>query len=405
MSGHSIILGIIIGLGIGLERLQKNNNNRNTRGTNDYRSGEQTQNDNRKFGHKEDSSFERRYEEEIDRKNLQEPIGYNVMDFGLEFEKRMISERRCKEIDSLNIQNPLRSGMKDFFTAQRHYFVTNRDESILFCHAFSPRYDDRDGPDYERPVFLLCINKEYRFIRYTHKSVADDRSGSVPICNEDVIILEEEFIEKSEEKEKLLDLLKCLISKYEKEHSALDEIRAMGYHFKFYYKDEKIGQDVYVPGKIFAIENLITEFEYRGISKKRCYEIDSLKLQDPYGYGEILMAENERFVTNKDESILFCCAFMPNHDDIDLGVTQRTYLLVVNKSHYMIHFKVDAAKAVAPKHWFFKVDISEKDYIDENRDELLSILKRVIAVYIKKHRREMPEEHFEYLFYYKGEEI
>ena len=403
MSGHSIVLGILIGLCVSLERLQKNNNNRNTRETDNCRSREHTQNDNKKFEYK--TSVERTYEEEINCRKLQEPFEYSVMDYNLEFEKRMISEKRCKEIDGWNIQNPLRSGMKEIFSAERQYFVTNGDESILFCHAFSPRYDDRDGLDYEQPVFLLCINKEYRFIGFTHNSVADDRSGSVPVRNEEIIILEEEFIEKSEEKEKLLDLLKFLISKFEKEYSMLDEIRAMEYHFKFYYKDEKIGQDLYVPGEIFTIEDFITEFEYRGISKKRCKEIDSRRLQDPYGYGEILMAENERFVTNKDESILFCLAFMPNHDDIDLGVTQRTYLLVVNKSHYMIHFNVDDMKAIGPKHRFYKVVISEKDYIDENRDALLNILKRVIAVYIKKHRREMPNEHFEYLFYYKGEKI
>ena len=163
------------------------------------------------------------------------------MDFDTEFEKREISEERCKEIDDLNIQNPLNSGMRQVFTAERNYFITNEDESILFCYAFMPRHpDDRDGPNYEHNVFLLFINKEYRFVRYDLESVTDDRSGFVPIRNEDISILKEEFIEKSTEKEKLLDLIKRLISKYEKEYSRLDEIRSMEYHFRFYYEGEEI---------------------------------------------------------------------------------------------------------------------------------------------------------------------
>lgn len=247
MNVHGILMGALIGLGLGLEKLKKIEKDNKAKETDDNKSRGQTPNDIREFEH--NASAGRGYEEEINRRKLQEPFGYGEMDFNIEFEKRKISEERCKEIDRWNIQNPLRSGMKQVFTAERQYFVTNKDESILFCHAFSPRYDDRDGPNYEQIVFLLCINKEYRFIRYTHKSIEDDRSGFAPVRNEEIIILEEEFIEKSEEKEDLLELLKCLISKYEKEYSMLDEIRAMEYHFKFYYKDEIIGQDVYVPGK------------------------------------------------------------------------------------------------------------------------------------------------------------
>lgn len=61
----------------------------------------------------------------------------------------------------------------------------------------------------------------------------------------------------------------------------------------------------------------IMEFEYRKISDERCKEIDSWEIHDPYGYGLVFTAEKEDFVTNKDESILFCHAFMPRHDDSD----------------------------------------------------------------------------------------
>lgn len=147
------------------------------------------------------------------------------------------------------------------------------------------------------------------------------------------------------------------------------------------------------------------EFQYKEISRKRCKEIDKWKLQDPYGYGEIFTAENEYFVTNKDESILFCCPFIPRHDDVDVGITQRTYLLVVDKSYYIINFHVDDVKAFGDNHWCITVSILEKDYINENCNELLSILKKVIAVFLKKHRLERLDEHFEYKFYYRGEEI
>lgn len=59
------------------------------------------------------------------------------------------------------------------------------------------------------------------------------------------------------------------------------------------------------------------EFEYRKISDEICKEIDSWEIHDPYGYGLVFTAEKEDFVTNKDESILFCHAFMPRHDDSD----------------------------------------------------------------------------------------
>lgn len=156
-------------------------------------------------------------------------------------------------------------------------------------------------------------------------------------------------------------------------------------------------------GKLFIVDDFTTEYEYRGISEERCREIDGWEIQSPFkSWTEhVFKAGNTRFVTNADESILFCHAFMsyiPNHDE-----EQRTYLLVVNESYYMIDFIVDIAKVIDPKHRFYSVVVFEKDYINENRDELLSILKKVIAVYIKKNRREIPDEHFEYLFRYNGE--
>lgn len=156
-------------------------------------------------------------------------------------------------------------------------------------------------------------------------------------------------------------------------------------------------------GKVLIIDDFVTEYEYREISEERCREIDSWEIQIPLRpeRERVFKTGDTRFVTNADESILFCRAFityMPNHDE-----EQCTYLLIVNESCYIIDFIVDMARVNDPKHRFYSVVVFEKDYINENRDELLSILKKVIAVYIKKHRREMPDEHFEYLFRYNGE--
>lgn len=219
MSGHSILLGALIGLGIGLERLQKTNKNKNTEEADNHRLEEQTQNDQREFGH---VSVARRYEEAVSSGNL-----LIIDDFITEYEYREIREERCREIDSWEIQIPLRPGRERVFKAGNTRFVTNADESILFCHAFT--------------------------------------------------------------------------------------------------------------------------------------------------------------------------TYMPNHDE-----EQCTYLLIVNESYYIIDFMVDIARVIDPMHQFYSVVVFEKKYINENRDELLSILKKVIAVYIKKNRREMPGEHFEYLFRYNG---
>lgn len=158
----------------------------------------------------------------------------------MEFEHREISEERCKEINSWKIHDPYPYGTPGpgrIFAAEKHCFVTNKDESILFCHAFSPRPEVCDKYD---EIYLFIKNKDYHLVRYDFKSILNDKSGSIPIKNEDIIILEEEFIEKSEEKKKLLELLKCLISKFEEEYCRLDIARITEYHFKFYYKGEEI---------------------------------------------------------------------------------------------------------------------------------------------------------------------
>ena len=152
-----------------------------------------------------------------------------------ELEYRKIKRRRCKEIDNWKIEDPYGDGK--IFTAEGEKFVTNKNESVLFCHAFSPRAELVGEYD---AVFLFIKNKEYHFVRRNLLSYADEKKGSTSVRNKEIAILEEEFIEKSKEKKELLELLKCLISKYETEFCILERVRAMEHHFKFYYKGEEI---------------------------------------------------------------------------------------------------------------------------------------------------------------------
>lgn len=153
----------------------------------------------------------------------------------MELEYREISEERCKEIDSWEIRDPY--GYGKIFTAEREDFVTNDDESILFCCAFMPTHDDYDRYD---SVYLLIRGQEFNFVRYDFESVTDDKSGPIPIRNENIMILEEKYIEESTNKKELLDVIKAVISKYEENSCWLKIAREREYRFEFTYKGKKI---------------------------------------------------------------------------------------------------------------------------------------------------------------------
>lgn len=166
------------------------------------------------------------------------PLSENIVEdeeCTMELEYRKISEERCKEINSWKIRDPYGDGK--FFTAESKDFVTNKNESILFCRAFRPRTELAE--EYHA-VSLFIKNEEYHFVRCDLLSYTDEKRGANTVRNEEFVILEEEFIEKSHEKEELLELLKCLKSKYELEFCVLEEVRAMEHRFKFYYKGKEI---------------------------------------------------------------------------------------------------------------------------------------------------------------------
>lgn len=145
------------------------------------------------------------------------------------------------------------------------------------------------------------------------------------------------------------------------------------------------------------------KFKYRMISEERCKEIDSWEIRDPYGYGKIFTAEKIKFVTNMDESILFCHTFSPRHDDREGN--HESYLFVMDKEYHMVNHIVKNITVSDELNWIVYVNILENDFIDNCDDKVMSILKKVISVFVKKFRRETPGEHFEYHFYYRGEEV
>ena len=146
------------------------------------------------------------------------------------------------------------------------------------------------------------------------------------------------------------------------------------------------------------------KLKYGLISKERCDEIDSWKIKDPYGYGDKLSTHGNYWVYNEDESILFCHAFMPRHDDRETN--HETYLYVNGKQTYFINYIVDDVKTEDDdKEWFVTVTIMRCSAFSIKDKNILSILKAVISVFIQKHRREMPGETFVFKFFYDGEEI
>ena len=145
------------------------------------------------------------------------------------------------------------------------------------------------------------------------------------------------------------------------------------------------------------------KIEYREISEERCKEIDSWEIRAPYGYGGIFTAERQNFVTNEDESILFCHAFMPRHDDRERN--DEAYLFVKGKEYHLVNYVLEDVKTISENNWIIYINIIEKDFINNCDDKVLSILKKMISIFIKKSRLEIPGEHIEYHFYYKGQEV
>ena len=108
-------------------------------------------------------------------------------------------------------------------------------------------------------------------------------------------------------------------------------------------------------------------------------------------------------MTNEDESILFCRAFMSRHDDREGNY--ESYLFIVGENYNIVNYTVEDITKIDEKNWIFNICILENEFISKCDNEVIKTLKKVIPVFIKKFRREMPGEHFKYHFYYKGKEV
>lgn len=146
----------------------------------------------------------------------------------------LISEERCKEIDNWNIYDPYGYGKK--LSTHGNYWVFNEDESILFCHAFIPRHDDRER---NRETFLYINGSEYHFVNFNNYEIYDEERNGEMYRIEKVEIFKCDFIEKSSNKKEVLRILKSLISKDEENSVFFPDFKRI-YEFTFYYDGEEI---------------------------------------------------------------------------------------------------------------------------------------------------------------------
>lgn len=146
----------------------------------------------------------------------------------------LISKGRCDEIDSWEIKDPYGYGNK--LSTHGNDWAFNEDETILFCHAFMPRHDDRER---NKETFLYINQDEYHFVNYHNYNIYDEKRNGEMYRIETVEIYKSDFIEKSLNKKELLIILKQLITKIE-EHAVRSKYIKRIYEFTFYYDGEKI---------------------------------------------------------------------------------------------------------------------------------------------------------------------
>lgn len=149
------------------------------------------------------------------------------------------------------------------------------------------------------------------------------------------------------------------------------------------------------------------ELRYGFINDERCKEIDSWKIKDPYGYGEIYTAEREYFVTNEDETILFCHAFSARHDDISENtfLYNDSYIFIEHHNYGFIHF--DRKVNTVGEYRYINICIPKEQSIEQHADKikLLMILKEMITMYELNWKFFKIDKKFVVTFQYDEEEI
>ena len=85
-------------------------------------------------------------------------------------------------------------------------------------------------------------------------------------------------------------------------------------------------------------------FERRYISHERCEEINRMNIVCPWSNEVFRMEEDEDFITNEDESIIYGMAFSPRPQEMAY-VDHKYYYLLVKGAQYFLH----ALKLVSQK--------------------------------------------------------
>ena len=151
----------------------------------------------------------------------------------MEFEFSLISVERCIEIDEMNIVCPYRY-TNEKLHVKGYYFVHDTDEKFIFGIGFLPIPAERD---YNPDVYILFIDKEYFFIYFEHIEVVKvEKKDNIEYCQYNVFMEDNEKIDRSSNKEEILNLLKQMIP-----------IQKAGYSFnnrvvtiELYYRGERV---------------------------------------------------------------------------------------------------------------------------------------------------------------------
>lgn len=151
----------------------------------------------------------------------------------MELRYGFICDERCKEIDSWKIRDPY--GYGKFYTAERDDFVANEDESILFCHAFMPRHDDREG---NHETYLYINRDKFYFVNYIKFDFHDEERDGEMYRIGKINILKKDFIQKAFNMDEVLNVLKALIAKNVENSVCLPNFKRI-YEFAFYLMGKK----------------------------------------------------------------------------------------------------------------------------------------------------------------------
>lgn len=102
--------------------------------------------------------------------------------------------------------------------------------------VYAKRHDDREG---NHETYLYINKEEYHFINYVKFDFRDEERFGEMYRIGKINILENDFIQKTLNKDEVLKILKVLIAKNIENSVCLPNFRRI-YEFTFYYNGEEI---------------------------------------------------------------------------------------------------------------------------------------------------------------------